>query len=196
SGYSQWGFTCYPTGEHSGSRGSSAEKVLAASRQPPRHGGATGFLSTPLAAPATGADIANSANRPFLGIPKPRNSAGGFAFDMGADAAHQFRAYTWGQDGEAWPRTGGWVVRVADRFAVEGLWSNAPTRVPWPSILHAAHLFGADRANRYASSWQLSLDPSERAGVLRITTTGTTELHFIEQDKATLSVGNTVIGPI
>src|SRR5690606_19620504 len=98
--------------------------------------------------------------------------------------------------GEAWPRTGTWVVRVADRFAVDGLWSNAPTRVPWPNILTAAQLFGADRANRYASSWQLSLDPSERAGVLRITTTGTTELHFIEQAKATLSVGNTVIGPI
>jgi hypothetical protein len=161
----------------------------------PRHGTSGGFLGATLGASGA-ADVANSANRPFLGVTRPSAPAGSFAFDMGADGTHQFRSYAWGQDGEAWHDTSAWLTRVADRFSVSGLWSTAPTRSPWPNLLTAAQLFGADRANRYSSSWQLSLDPEERGGVLRITTTGSTELHFIEEGGATTSVGNTGFGPI
>lgn len=193
--YSQWNLTCYPTGITEGTKRGSASTTFALGQERPRYGTNTGFVAAPLASSAA-ADIANSANRPFLGVPRPTTPSGAFAFDMGADGTHQFRSYAWGRDGEAWRTGSAWLTRVADRFSVSGLWSTAPTRSPWSNLLGAAQLFGADRANRYSSSWQLSLDPSERAGVLRVTTTGTTELHFIEEGAATISVGNTSFGPV
>ncbi len=194
--YSQWDLTCYPNGLQEGPQGTSARSLLASDAVAPRRALATGFLAQPLASPTSGSEVVSSANRPFLGVPRPRTSATELAFDMGADGVHQFRAYVWGQDGEAWARSGAWVVRVADRFSVDGLWSTAPTRAPWANVLATAQLFGADRANRYSSSWQLSLDAHERAGVVRVSTTGTAELHFVEDGKATISVGNTSIGPL
>lgn len=195
SAYSQWSLECYPTGISEASGRGSGAQAYAIGQGRPRYGTSTGFLSaTPSSSGA--ADVSSSANRPFLGVPRPKAPAGSFAFDMGADGTHQFRAYAWGLDGDAWRNSSAWLTRVADRFSVSGLWSTAPTRGPWPNLLTAAQLFGADRANRYTSSWQLSLDPSERAGVLRITTTGTTELHFIEESSATTSIGNTSFGPI
>jgi hypothetical protein len=195
SAYSQWGLTCYPTGNSEGARVGSARAAAEQGRGLPRHGTSSGFIGSTLTTSTT-SDVVSSAHRPFLGIPKPTVPADHFAFDMGADAAQQFRSYAWGQDGTQWPTSGSWLTRVADRFSVAGLWSTAATRAPWPNLLTAAQLFGADRANRYSSSWQLSLDPSERGGVLRITTTGTTELHFIEEGNATVSVGNTSFGPL
>lgn len=195
SAYSQWALTCYPTGVSEGPRQGSSQLAQEQGQGRPRFGTTTGFIGSGLASSAA-ADIANSANRPFLGVPRPSLAPGVFAFDMGADGAQQFRSYAWGRDGAHWGSSSGWLTRVADRFSVAGLWSTAPTRAPWPNLLSAAQLFGADRANRYSSSWQLSLDPSERAGVLRITTTGTTELHFIEEGGPTVSVGNTSFGPL
>jgi hypothetical protein len=194
SAYSQWGLSCYPTGINEAAPRGSAASTSSTGQGRARYGTSSGFSNATLG--STAADVANSANRPFLGVARPVAPPGSFAFDMGADGTHQFRAYAWGQDGEAWRNSSAWLTRVADRFSVAGLWSTAPTRGPWPNLLSAAQLFGADRANRYSSSWQLSLDPSERAGVLRITTTGTTELHFIEEGAATTSVGNTAFGPI
>lgn len=195
SAYSRWALTCYPTGTSEVPGQASARVAQTVGRDRVRFGTTTGFIGSGLASSAA-ADIANSANRPFLGVPRPPVSPGLFGFDMGADGAQQFRSYVWGPDGAQWSASSGWLTRVADRFSVAGLWSTAPTRAPWPNLLSAAQLFGADRANRYSSSWQLSLDPSERAGVLRITTTGTTELHFLEEGGPTVSVGNTSIGPL
>lgn len=195
SAYSQWNLTCYPTGINEATPRRSASSANSAGQGRPRYGASSGFVNAALGATAA-ADVVSSANRPFLGVPRPATPPGSFAFDMGADGTHQFRAYAWGRDGDAWRTSSAWLTRVADRFSVAGLWSTAPTRGPWPNLLSAAQLFGADRANRYSSSWQLSLDPSERAGVLRITTTGTTELHFIEEGGATTSIGNTAFGPI
>lgn len=195
SAYSQWNLTCYPTGISEGAKRGSASTTFALGQERPRYGTNAGFVAAPLASSGS-ADVASSANRPFLGVPRPTTPSGAFAFDMGADGTHQFRSYAWGQDGDGWRTGSTWLTRVADRFSVSGLWSTAPTRSPWPNLLGAAQLFGADRANRYSSSWQLSLDPSERAGMLRITTTGTTELHFIEEGAATISVGNTSFGPV
>lgn len=193
--YSQWRLTCYPTGISEGAKRGSASTTFALGQERPRYGTSTGFVAAPLAG-SIAADIASSANRPFLGVPRPTPPSDAFAFDMGADGTHQFRSYAWGQDGDGWRTSSTWLTRVADRFSVSGLWSTAPTRSPWPNVLGAAQLFGADRANRYSSSWQLSLDPSERAGMLRITTTGTTELHFVEEGAATISIGNTSFGPV
>lgn len=195
SAYSQWNLHCYPTGNSEGPKKGSATAVFATGNGRPRYGSSNGFMGSALPN-SSSADIASSANRPFLGVPKPTVPRGSLAFDMGADGSHQFRSYAWGSDGDGWRSSSAWLTRVADRFAVSGLWSTAPTRGPWPNALTAAQLFGADRANRYSSSWQVSLDPEERGGVLRVTTTGTTELHFIEEGSATVSIGNTSFGPI
>ncbi len=195
SAYSQWSLTCYPTGVSEAPGKGSGTTTFSVGQGRPRHGSSSGFV-TATSGSAGAADVANSANRPFLGVTRPAIPSGAFAFDMGADGTHQFRSYAWGLDGEAWRDSSAWLTRVADRFSVSGLWSTAPTRSPWPNLLSAAQLFGADRANRYSSSWQLSLDPTERGGVLRVTTTGSTELHFIEEGGATTSVGNTGFGPI
>src|SRR5690606_32192921 len=91
SAYSQWSLECYPNGiSESGGRGSGARAyTLGQSR--PRYGTNTGFLSaTPGSSGA--ADVASSANRPFLGVARPKVPTGSFAFDMGADGTHQFRA--------------------------------------------------------------------------------------------------------
>lgn len=195
SAYSQWSLTCYPTGNSESAQKGSSLTALEQGQGRPRHGSSSGFIGSGLTV-TTGADVVNSANRPFLGVPKPGVPHGSFAFDMGADGVHQFRSYAWGFDGQQWLSSGAWLTRSADRFSVSGLWSTAPTRAPWPNLLTAAQLFGSDRANRHSSTWQLNLDPKERGGVLRITTTGTTELHFIEEGQATLSVGNTAFGSI
>jgi hypothetical protein len=193
--YSKWSLTCYPTGNSEGPKQGSSLMAFEQGQGRPRHGSSAGFIGSGLTA-TTGADVVSSANRPFLGVPKPGVPPSSFAFDMGADGVHQFRSYAWGFDGSQWSNSGAWLTRGADRFSVSGLWSTAPTRAPWPNLLTAAQLFGSDRTNRYSSTWQLNLDPKERGGVLRITTTGTTELHFIEEGQATLSVGNTAFGSI
>ncbi len=194
--YSQWQLTCYPSGTFEDASKGSAAATFAAGQAGPRSGSQLGF-GRPVTAPnANELDLAPSAHRNFLGVKHPELPAGSLAFDMGDDGEYQFRAYTFGSSEKAWASNSTWLVRVADRFAVSGLWSTAPTRAPWPDMLSAAQLFGADRANRHSSSWQLTLDPSERAGVLRVNTSGTTELHFIEANTSTTSIGGQSLGSV
>lgn len=196
SAYSNWQLTCYPTGSFENAATGSAKTTFAAGQTSPRQGSRAGFGAPTAAQNSQGLDLAPSARRTFLGVRHPDVAPGTLAFDRGDDGEHQFRAYVLGPSDRPWASNSTWLVRVADRFSTAGLWSTAPTRGPWPDLSSAARLFGADRTSHYSSTWQLVLDPSERAGALRISNAGAIELHFIEANAATISMGSQSVGSL
>jgi hypothetical protein len=186
--YSAWRMQCFLT-SHSGGAPKLLEHRLgsqAAGR--PRRGLAVGFLPSALGVIPSSTDVDGTAYTAFLGVGGPAKPSGGFGFDIGADGAHQFRAYAWGPGGSAWKTNSAWVVRVANQFDLESQWSTTPTQTPWIDLVEAGQTFGADRANRYGTSWSLELDPDERAGVVRVNARGSNELHFVEQNKPIVSL--------
>jgi hypothetical protein len=196
SAYSQWRLRCYPNGSFEDATSGSAASVYGAGQTPTRFGHHVGFGVPIASSNVKEMDLAASARRAFLGVKHPERPNDLLAFDIGEDGEHQFRSYVFGPSDRSWAPNSEWLVRVADRFAVSGLWSTTPTRAPWPDVRSAAQLFGANRSNHHSASWQLVLDPSERAGLLRATLTGSTELHFIEENSAITSIGSQSFGSL
>lgn len=187
--YSDWRLHCYPTGERVLGSATAPQPELRAQR-----GFVVGFGTSSLAVSSQATEIDSTANRPFLGVRAPAVPSGFVAFDMGADAENQFRAYGWGLPADGWRRTSRWLVRVADRFSLDGVWSTAPTWTPWLDYVTAAQTFGADRANRHVANWQYESDADETSGVVRIATGTGSELHFVGRGQPISSVSGIAVG--
>jgi hypothetical protein len=98
-------------------------------------------------------------------------------------------AYTWGPKGVDFSRAGRLQVSVLDPFRVRsGVWSSLPSPSPWADPAQVAEVFGYERSSPPA--WQITLDPSGRAGVLSVTARGATELFAVEENRALLPLGN------
>ena len=153
----RWSLDCVPTGE--ASRAALPLPDAADEREQPR--------PTPLAELA--APVRPAAER---------------AFDAGSEPElRAFRAYTWGPPLEAWPKQARWIVRAVDPYAVDGgVWSTAPTSVPWPSPESASDAFGQS-ANGPPASLRTVFDPRARAGLFVANVRGSSDLFMIEEGK-------------
>ncbi len=120
---------------------------------------------------------------PLLDTPPPPLGADRVGLDVGAEAETvQLRAYLSGRKGPDFPKNASLVVRVADRFQVHGtVWSTAPADSPWPDLEQALDAFGFEGSS--TSAFRATLDPGGRAGILSVTSRGTTDLYVIEQDR-------------
>jgi hypothetical protein len=135
-------------------------------------------------AAATGGDVAfdqleNGAWRPFLGAAAPALGTAELALDLGSDDDRvQFRGYSWGPRTTRWASAGRWLLRVADRFDNDSVWSTAATRTPWANPALAAAAFGQQAMSSVSVDWNVVLDATGRAGLLSIRAHGETELYL------------------
>ncbi len=185
--FADWHLECFATGEVNTAQGELRRELDLEANARPRSGYTSGYNSTLLSS-TTNADIDSGAYLPFWGIPGPRKPQSKLLLDMGMEKPFEFHAYSWGDPGEAWNSTSGWLVRVATRFGGVPLWSTAATKTPWPDWVQAARLFGSDRADRYSSEWLLHLDADETSGVMWVTNRGNSELHVLEANRAIVSI--------
>ena len=120
---------------------------------------------------------------PFLDTPAPALGADRVGIDVGAEAETvQLRAYLSGRKGADFPKNASLIVRVADRFQVQGsVWSSAPAQSPWTDLEQALDAFGFE--GNSPSGIRATLDPGGRAGILAITSRGATDLYAIEPDR-------------
>jgi hypothetical protein len=186
--YDDWRMNCFATGKRHQLTAAAREGIeqLAVSR--PRSGLSSGFARA-LASSAKDTGITDGAYRPFWGIDGPKPSRSSLLLDMGHEAPVDFRAYAWGERGDPWAATSGWLIRVAPRFGDASLWSTAATRTPWRDWVDAARRFGSDRSNRYSTEWVLGLDPDETSGALWVNSRENSELHAFSRDQAIISLG-------
>jgi hypothetical protein len=183
--YSALRATCFATGVENSV---DARSLGALANGPVRHGVSIGY-NKGLPANTARVDVAVGTSDDFWLLPAPRTKAGALAFELGHETPVDFRAYAWGPRAESWPHESAWLVRVAPRFGAGPVWSTAPTRTPWTGWVDAVQAFGADRAYSGSAEWSLTLDTEERAGLLRMGTRSSAELHWLEADKPTLSLG-------
>jgi hypothetical protein len=129
--------------------------------------------------------LTSTAWQPFLEVPAPALPGNHVGFDTGADGGFDpLRAYVWGQRGARWDRSGRFLLRVADRFAVQdGVWSSELSKSPWPDELAAASAFG-QRALSGSSSWQIELDVSGRRGLLLVRQSSQTDMFVVEEGRS------------
>ncbi len=185
--FADWHLECFATGEQDEVRGELSRRLEREASARPRSGFSTGYSGT-LRSSSVDADIDSGAYRPFWGVPGPRRTQSKLLLDMGMEKPFEFHSYSWGDPGDAWTNTSGWLVRVATRFGPDPLWSTAATKTPWPDWIKAARLFGSDRADRYSTEWTLNLDVDETSGVLWVANRGNSELHVVEPNRAIVSV--------
>jgi hypothetical protein len=189
--YGQWQLQCFATGKQQQLPGRLRAELQRIEKTAPRSGLKVGYgkplLLNPLGTPGS-SEVHSSGYRPFWKIPGPASGRAELLMDYGLESPVDFRAYVWGDRGEAWPRTNGWVVRVAPRFSADPLWTTAPTLTPWHDMTSAARRFGSDRAERYSPTWSLVLDPDELSGVLKNGLGNETELHLVASGKPITSI--------
>lgn len=179
SGGGRWLLSCAPTGEQHGERIQPRPRTTRHhrfARPPPRHGG----LPSP-------DELESTDWQSFLGEPPPskREQVG---FDTGTLGTVKVHGYVWGARGASWDRVGHFLLRVADRFSVDhAIWSTAVTRSPWNDMSRAAVAFGLGSYGGSAN-WTPMLDPSGRAGVLKITAQGTTDLFLFDEGRSVVRV--------
>jgi hypothetical protein len=127
---------------------------------------------------------------PWLGLfeqPPPARPRDSWGFDTGGDSA--LRAYVWGPKGADFSRSGLFLVSVLDAYrARSGVWSTLPAASPWSDPAQVAEVFGYEGST--PSAWQLTLDPSGRAGVLSVSVRGSTELFALEENRAAVRLLN------
>jgi len=120
---------------------------------------------------------------PLLDVPAPALTADRVGMDVGTEAdAVQLRAYLSGAKGAEFPKNGSLTVRIADRFRVQGsVWSTSPTASPWSDLEHALEAFGLEGGG--SPGFRASLDPGGQAGILSVTSRGTTDLFAVEPER-------------
>lgn len=120
---------------------------------------------------------------PLLDAAAPALGADRVGLDVGAEAdTVQLRAYLSGSKGADFPKNGSLVVRVADRFQIQGaVWSSSPSASPWSDLEQALDAFGFE--GNSPSGFRATLDPGGRAGILSVTSRGTTDLYAVEQER-------------
>jgi hypothetical protein len=125
---------------------------------------------------------------PLLDVPAPVLGGDRAGIDVGTESELvQFRAYVFGPKAE-FAKDSAFIVRVADRYRVKGVWSTAPAPSPWPDLEQAVDAFGYEGSG--PAGWRVSLDPSGEAGVLSVNWRGTTDLYLLEHDRAVRRIAN------
>jgi hypothetical protein len=121
---------------------------------------------------------------PFGELQAPARGSGDVAYDLGSDAElYLYRAYVWGPPGDAWPRQARWLVRVRDPYRVDGgIWSTAPSAVPWARSEQAADVFGRSLTGP-PSTFRLLADPLRHVALLVVTLRGTQDLFLLEEGR-------------
>lgn len=164
---------------------------------------ATGQVSTPPLAQIprrrVGSAMALEAQAPwlpFLERPAPALRGPSMAFDTGADAGSvPMRAYVWAALGADFAQSGQFQLFALDDYAIpDGIWSTRPTPGLWRDAHVAAQDFGYEGSA--PSIWRLTLDAGGRAGVLSVTSRGTTELLSIAEDQPASSLGNATLNGV
>ncbi len=185
TGGGRWLLTCASTGEQRGERIEPRPRASSTSRRyaRPPPGYRYGTVPSP--------DQLQSTDwKPFFGYPPPSKRPEQVGFDTGTETATvKVHGYVWGARGASWDRVGLFQMRVVDRFDVDhAIWSTAATRSPWDDISQAAQAFGQGYYGS-APNWETMLDPSERAGALRITG-ATADLFLIEEGRSVVKVAD------
>jgi hypothetical protein len=125
---------------------------------------------------------------PLLDVPAPPLGGERAGIDIGTESELvQLRAYVSGAKAD-FAKDSAFVVRVADRYRVKGVWSTAPSPSPWPDLAQAVDAFGYEGSG--PAGWRVSLDPSGEAGVLSVNWRGTTDLYVLEHDRAVRRIAN------
>jgi hypothetical protein len=122
---------------------------------------------------------------PFGEVAPPTRAGGSVGYDLGSEAElYLYRAYVWGPPGDAWARQARWQVRVRDPYRVEGgIWSTAPSPVPWARSEQAADVFGRSLTGP-PSTFRLLTDPLRHVALLVVTLRGTQDLFLLEEGRA------------
>jgi hypothetical protein len=122
---------------------------------------------------------------PLAELAPPPHAASERGFDAGSEPEPRgFRAYAWGPPLEAWPKNARWLLRAVDPYAIaDGVWSTAPTPVPWPSPESTSDAFGQS-ANGPPASLRLVFDPQSHAGLFVMNVRGSSDLFLVEEGKA------------
>ncbi len=102
----------------------------------------------------------------FQGVAPPALEKDEVGFDGGDPyGAWPFRAYVWGKRDSDWSRTGRFVVRFEDEFALDSIRSSAPSASPWSGEDLARDVFGA---GSWGVTWGAFRDPAGRASLVSI----------------------------
>lgn len=185
--YFDWHPRCFATGRAGATPRELERRLDRVASERPRRGIVAGFLPPLLV--SNPEELPNTVFRPFHGSSGPSATKATLRFDEGEDDAGGFRAYAWALGASQWASSSTWQVRVADPFSHDGIWATAPTFTPWPDSLTAAQLFGVKEQERGGADWAFHPDPVEPAGILRIGSGLTAELHVLGEERATQSFG-------
>jgi hypothetical protein len=122
---------------------------------------------------------------PFAEVAPPIRAASDTGFDVGSEAElYLYRAYVWGPPGDGWARQARWLVRVRDPYRVDGgVWSTAPSPVPWSRAEQAADVFGRSTSGP-PSTFRLLSDPLRHVALLMVTLRGSMDLFLLEEGRA------------
>jgi hypothetical protein len=136
---------------------------------------------------------------PFGEVAPPTRASGDVGYDLGSEAElHLYRAYVWGPAGDAWARQARWQVRVRDPYRVDGgIWSTAPSPVPWARSEQAADVFGRSLTGP-PSTFRLLTDPLRHVALLVVMLRGSVDLFLLEEGRsiAKLSTGTGALGVV
>jgi hypothetical protein len=136
---------------------------------------------------------------PFGEVAPPVRASGDVGYDLGSEAElYLYRAYVWGPPGDAWARQARWQIRVRDPYRVDGgVWSTAPSPVPWARSEQAADVFGRSLTGP-PSTFRLLTDPLRHVALLVVTLRGTVDLFLLEEGRAIakLSTGGGALGVV
>lgn len=136
---------------------------------------------------------------PFGDAAPPVRASGDVGYDLGSEVElYLYRAYVWGPPGDAWARQARWQVRVRDPYRVDGgIWSTAPSPVPWARSDQAADVFGRSLSGP-PSTFRLLTDPLRHVALLVVTLRGTVDLFLLEEGRTItkLSTGGGALGVV
>jgi hypothetical protein len=180
-----WALECAATGRTK--RGGSAESRTPVERitTAPAPLGSSPFTDAALRS------LEETAYRNFLTVPGPAHRKDDLRLDQGDDErVVQYRAYLWGPRNAGFSTNARWLVRVADRFDLDSVWSTRPTRLPWPDALDAARVFGQDLQGPTSVDWTMLVEATSQAALLAVRARGQSELHFLEAGRTIQSALN------
>lgn len=124
--------------------------------------------------------------RAFLGEAPPVRSSQHLGIDIGNDEYRtQFRVYAWGPRSTDWASLAWWQMRIANRFAVDSVWSTSIARAPWATPILAAQAFGQGDQSSEFVDWSVTLSAPGDAGLVRLLTRAGSQLFWAEKGRPT-----------
>ncbi len=122
---------------------------------------------------------------PLAEVAAPARAGADLGFDVGSEAElHLYRAYVWGAPGDGWARQARFAVSVRDPYRIEGgVWSTAPSPVPWARPEQAADVFGRSPTGP-PSTFRMLTDPVRHVALLIVTLRGSMDLFLLEEGRS------------